>query len=70
VEHQRTRVLSEDEIKKPWKEFDKKELGVDPTFKLPLFTAQRWGEFFSAEMRSMARKHLLWVSRDAAAKVI
>jgi integrase len=53
VEHQRDRVLSEDEIKKLWKEFDKEEFGVGAPFKLRLFTAQRGGEVFSVEWKEL-----------------
>jgi hypothetical protein len=48
AEHQRHRVLSEDEIRKLWREFDKETPGVGATFKLRLITAQRGARFFQS----------------------
>jgi integrase len=53
VEHRRERVLSEEEIKKLWKEFEKERHGVGATFKLRLITAQRGGEVFSIEWKDL-----------------
>ncbi len=60
VEHQRDRVLSEDEIKKLWKEFDEEKLGVSATFKLRLLTAQRGGEVFSVEWKELDLENAWW----------
>jgi integrase len=60
VERQRDRVLSEDEIKKLWKEFDNEELGLGATFKLRLFTAQRGREVFSVEWKELDLENAWW----------
>jgi integrase len=44
AEHQRDRVLSEDEIKAIWKALDKEKPIMAATFRLRLLTAQRGGE--------------------------
>jgi len=60
VEHQRDRVLSEDEIKKLWKEFEKEQLQIGATFKLRLLTAQRGGEVFSVEWKELDLENAWW----------
>jgi integrase len=44
AEHERDRVLTEDEIKAIWQALDKEKLIMAATFRLRLFTAQRGGE--------------------------
>jgi integrase len=60
TEHRRERVLSEAEIKKLWKEFEKETFGVDATFKLRLITAQRGGEVCSAEWKELELENAWW----------
>lgn len=60
IEHRRDRVLSQDEIKKLWEEFEKETHGVSATFKLRLITAQRGGEVFSVEWKELDLEHGWW----------
>jgi integrase len=60
MEHQRERVLSEDEIKKLWSEFEKETPGVCATFRLRLITAQRGGEVFSIEWKELDLENAWW----------
>ncbi len=60
TEHRRDRVLSEDEIKQFWKEFDKEQPGVAATFKLRLITAQRGGEVFAIEWKELDFETAWW----------
>jgi integrase len=59
-EHRRDRVLSEDEIKKFWKEFNKERPGTGATFKLRLITAQRGGEVFAIEWKELDLETAWW----------
>jgi integrase len=60
MEHQRERVLSADEIKRLWSEFEKESSGVGATFKLRLITAQRGGEIFSIEWKELDLENAWW----------
>lgn len=60
TEHRRERVLSEEEIKILWKEFEKETFGVGATFRLRLLTAQRGGEVFSVEWEDLDLENAWW----------
>jgi len=68
AEHQRQRVLSVDEIKKLWKEFEKETPGAGAAFKLRLITAQRGGEVFSMEWDEIDLESAWWTIPEEKSK--
>lgn len=59
-EKQRDRVLTEDEIKFLWTEFENEQEPVASTFKLRLLTAQRGGEVHSIEWKDLDLVNAWW----------
>jgi integrase len=67
-EHQRDRVLLEDEIQTLWKAFAEEQPQVGSTFRLRLITAQRGGEVCSAEWKDLDVDNAWWTIPAEKAK--